>query len=163
MNKEAGRNLHQTMLTLTWKRLLKEEQTCPRCQGTEEALDRAASRLRAALNSLGIEVQVHKHALTEDQFRKHPRRSNQILVNDKSLADWVGGQVGESACCDVCSPHACRTLEVAGKTHEVIPEDWIVAAGLKAAADQLLPTSPQSQSNCCRERNHPPDSSCGCS
>ncbi|MBC7225167.1 MAG: DUF2703 domain-containing protein [Anaerolineae bacterium] len=120
-------------LKIRWERLISEGQTCPRCQGTEAQLEEANRTLRQALAPLGVDVEVEKVPLSPEEFARDPLRSNRILVNDEPLEHWLGGQTGQSPCCDVCGPAECRTLERNGEMHEVIPADLIVEAGLLAA------------------------------
>lgn len=120
-------------LKIRWERLVAEGQTCPRCRETEAQLEEAVRTLKQALASLGVDLDVEKVPLTSEQFAHAPLRSNRILVNGEPLERWLGGQTGQSPCCDVCGPAECRTLEMKGKTYEVIPANLIVEAGLLAA------------------------------
>ena len=57
--------------------------------------------------------------------------------------DWIKGQTGSSRCCEECGDNDCRTVEVGGKSYEVIPAQLLVRAGLIAASrmlDSTLPT-----------------------
>ncbi|MDI9627737.1 MAG: DUF2703 domain-containing protein [Acidobacteriota bacterium] len=76
-----------------------------------------------------------------------PLESNQILLNGRTLEQWLGGQTGQSQCCDVCGPNDCRTVSVDGVSYESIPAELIVRAGLLAAAEQL--GSANSLDSCC--------------
>jgi hypothetical protein len=121
-------------LTLTWERLLVDAETCPRCGATEAELDKAAAALRAALGPLGVAVVVEKRELAPAAFEADPSRSNRVWLNGRLLEDWLGGETGQSPCCDVCGEAECRTVEVGGEAYETIPADLIVRAGLAAAA-----------------------------
>jgi len=61
-------------------------------------------------------------------------QSNKILIAGKTLEEWVGAKTGQSKCCETCGDAECRTVEYADETHEAIPADLIVRAGLVAAA-----------------------------
>lgn len=122
-------------LTITWQRLISDNKTCPRCSSTEDELDKAVQKLKESLSPLGIAIEVKKTEIALEQFKKDPIQSNKILFNGKTLEDLIGGQTGQSRCCDVCGDNECRTLEVNGESHEVITADLIVKAGLRIASE----------------------------
>ncbi len=122
-------------LKISWQRLVTEGKTCPRCGGTEEELEKAVSNLKEALSSLGITVIFEKKELSVAEFKEDPLQSNMIIINDKSLENWINGKVGESQCCDVCGPTECRTTTIGGRTYEEIPAELIIKAGLIAASN----------------------------
>lgn len=124
-------------LTIAWQRLLDDGQTCPRCGSTETEIGKAVTLLTQSLAPLGIAVVLEKSALSNEQFACAPLQSNAIRIDGKLLEEWVGGETGQSPCCDVCGSNDCRTTTVGDDIYEVIPSDLIVKAGLLAAA-QLL-------------------------
>ncbi|TLM68136.1 MAG: DUF2703 domain-containing protein [Deltaproteobacteria bacterium] len=124
----------QRTLTIKWQRLLADGRTCPRCGSTEAELDKAVAALRQALAPLEVAVILEKGVLPPGQFAQDPMQSNAISLNGRRLEEWLGARAGQSACCDVCGPNDCRTLEVSGEVHEVIPAGLIIKAGLLAAA-----------------------------
>lgn len=125
-------NKSKKVLTITWQRLISEGNTCPRCGSTENELDKAVLKLKKNLEPKGIKVILKKSELTLGEFKKNPIESNRILLNNKSLESLIGAKTGQSQCCNVCGESDCRTLELNGKSHEVITADIIVKAGLKA-------------------------------
>ncbi len=129
------------VLRIKWQRLLTEEteQTCPRCGSTEKEIEKAVDRLKESLAPLGIEVILEKKAINPEKFAKDVLESNRIWVGEKSLEDWLGAEVGQSRCSDVCGDAGCRTVEVGEKTYETIPSDLIIKAGL-VAASKMIPT-----------------------
>ena len=133
-------------LKIKWKRLVSKGETCPRCGSTEEELRKAVSTLKQSLAPLGIRVLLEKEELPVTKFKKDPLQSNRIWIGDHLLEEWVGGSVGQSPCCDVCSPHDCRTVEVEGQIYETVPAEVIIKAGLLAAS-QLV--SPRAGETCC--------------
>ena len=133
-------------LKIKWKMLISKGETCRRCGSTEEALRKAVSTLKQSLAPLGIEVILEKEELSVTKFKKDPLQSNRIWINNCLLEDWIEGRVGHSPCCDVCSPHDCRTVEVEGQIYETIPAEIIIKAGLSAAS-QLV--SPRTGESCC--------------
>ena len=127
-------------LPIVWQRLVNTEgRTCPRCHGTGDEMLGALDRLRAALAPLGMEPQLETVELNEAVFLTRPSESNRIWIAGKPLEEWLGGQTGSSRCCNECGDKDCRTVEVAGQTYEVIPEELIVQAGVIAASKMLNP------------------------
>ena len=127
-------------LPIVWQRLVNTEgRTCPRCHGTGDEMLGALDRLRAALAPLGVEPQLESVELNEAVFLTRPSESNRIWIAGKPLEEWLGGQTGSSRCCNECGDKDCRTVEVAGQTYEVIPEELIVRAGVIAASQMLNP------------------------
>ena len=127
-------------LPIVWQRLVHTEgRTCPRCHGTGDEMLGALDRLRAALAPLGVEPQLETVELNEAVFLTRPSESNRIWIAGKPLEEWLGGQTGSSRCCNECGDKDCRTVEVAGQTYEVIPEELIVRAGVIAASQMLNP------------------------
>lgn len=124
-------------LRIHWQRLVESGTTCPRCSDTGEEVRRAVDTLTAALAPIGITVNLQEEALALPRFMDNPVDSNRILVNDRSLEDWLGGQTGQSQCCDVCGTEECRTVSVDGTVYEAIPQDLVVRAGLFAAQELL--------------------------
>ena len=121
-------------LPITWKRLVKEGQTCERCGSTYHHVVSALAKLETALGPLGIRPVLETQALDEVAFRADPSESNRIWIAGKPMEEWLKASVGKSACCSVCGDLPCRTVEVGGSTYETIPEDLIVRAALVAAA-----------------------------
>ncbi len=134
-------------LQIKWQRLLNNDETCPRCGSTGEEIDRAVKTLRQSLTPLGIEVLLEKEALTVSEFKRDPLQSNRIWINDRPLEECIQAQVGQSACCDVCGPSDCRTIETGGREYETIPADMIIQAGLLVASQMTRKGG--RKSNCC--------------
>ena len=127
-------------LKIKWQRLLSDGKTCPRCGNTEKEVGKAFSLLKRALSPLGIKIVLKKEKLSIRKFKKAPLDSNQIWFNNKLLEDWIGATTGRSPCCDVCGPTNCRTIKIKSKTYETIPTEFILKAGLMAAADLITAT-----------------------
>ncbi|MEJ5287112.1 MAG: hypothetical protein CH6_1157 [Candidatus Kapaibacterium sp.] len=124
-------------LEIRWTRLVVDEKTCPRCGNTETELMKAYETLKQSLSSLKIEVVLKKSEISLEEFKRNPLVSNQIWINGKLLEDWLNLSAGKSPCCDVCGPNDCRTIEINGKSLEVIPAELIVKASLFALKDIL--------------------------
>lgn len=128
-------------LSIVWQRLVNTQQrTCPRCHGTGEEVRRAVARLEAALMPLGIRPVLQTVELDEATFLAEPSESNRIWIDGKPLEGWLRAQAGSSRCCDECGDNHCRTVEVGGRTYEVIPEELLVRAGMIAGKRMLDPT-----------------------
>jgi hypothetical protein len=121
-------------LTISWQRLLKAGRTCARCGGTGSEVRKAAATLERAMAPVGIKVRLEEFAIPHAEFERAPLESNRILIDGRSVEDWLGGATGQSPCCDLCGPNECRTVNVDGKSYETVPADLIVRAGLLAAA-----------------------------
>jgi hypothetical protein len=143
-------------LKIKWQRLVSEGETCPRCGSTEGELEKAILILKQALTPLGITVILEKYELSDEEFKKDPLKSNQILLNDQLLEEWIGGNIGQSECCDVCNDN-CRTIGVDGDIYETIPAELIIKAGLLAAT-QLVDA--KTEPCCGNEALKGPDDNC---
>jgi hypothetical protein len=122
-------------LVIEWQRLLDDhKQTCPRCGATEQEAEKAVQKLNQLLEPSGIEARLVKKSLDPETFRNDVLQSNKILIAGKQMEEWLGARTGQSKCCETCGDAECRTVEYAGDTHEAIPADMIVRAGLTAAA-----------------------------
>ncbi len=146
------------VLKISWQRLVSGGETCPRCGGTEEELEKAVSSLKESLSPLGLNVIFEKKELSVAEFKEAPLRSNMIIINDKSLENWVNGIVGESQCCDVCGPTDCRTTTVGAETYEEIPAELIIKAGLIAASN--IVSSKEGESYCGDKSSGKSNTSC---
>lgn len=128
-------------LTITWQRLIDSTgSTCPRCAGTHQQVQQAVDRLRAALEPLGVRPVLETREIDPATFLQQPDQSNRIWVGGRPLEDWLGARSGSSQCCDACGDAECRTLEIDGTSHEVVPEALLVRAGLSAASQLFDPT-----------------------
>lgn len=139
-------------LPILWKRLVKGGETCARCGSTGGELEAAIPKLAAALLPLGIEPVLETQEIDEETFKANSAESNRVWIAGKPIEAWLGANVGMSRCCSVCGTSECRTLEVGGRTYEVIPEEQFIKAGLMAAS-QLIGTASTS--------NELPKTSCG--
>jgi len=122
-------------LVIEWQRLLNEEsQTCPRCGSTEQELERAVQELNRMLASSSVAVSLVKKSLAPAAFNKDTLQSNKIVIAGKEMEKWLGATTGQSRCCEACGYAECRTVEYGGDSHEAVPAELIVEAGLAAAA-----------------------------
>lgn len=143
------------VLKIKWQRLVSEGETCPRCGGTEEELKKAVEKLKKTFSPLGIQIDLQKKKISLEEFEKKPLKSNVIYIEDKPLEKWIGGEVGQSQCCEVCGPNDCRTTRVDGKVYETIPSELIVKASLRAASNLI-----DNENNSCCDNESSNNSSC---
>lgn len=137
-------------LPIIWQRLVSARgTTCPRCHSTGEEVQRAVQKLKLVLEPLGFTPELLEKEIDEASFIKTPLVSNQILIAGEPIEHWLGGQTGSSRCCNECGDNECRTVEVAGKSYEVIPEELLMRAAVIAAARTQEPSSCCSNSRCC--------------
>lgn len=120
-------------LPIVWQRLVSSGETCPRCAGTGDAVERAYQQLRTQLLPLGIEPVLQSREIDETAFKANPAESNRIWIAGKPMEEWLNASVGSSRCCSVCGDSECRTVAVGDDTYEVVPEELLVKAGLIAA------------------------------
>ena len=121
------------VLPVLWQRFVTSGRTCPRCADTGEEVNRAIRQLQEILLPLGIEPVLETREIDEATFKATPAESNRIWIAGKPMEAWLNGTVGGSGCCSVCGDAECRTVEVEGASHEVIPEALLVKAGPSAA------------------------------
>ena len=125
-------------IKIVWQRLVDDQgQTCDRCGGTEQELDKAVRFLQKSLAPGGVRFIVEKKGLAAGEFAQDPSQSNRIWVDGRLLENWVGAEVGQSPCCGPCQGAECRTLEVDGARHETVPAELIIKAGLLAVQRQV--------------------------
>lgn len=130
-------------LPIVWQRLVTPDgTTCPRCHNTGEQILRAVERLKRELKPMAVIPALETRELDEAAFQNEPSESNRIWIAGHPIEYWLGGRTGSSCCCDECGGNECRTVELGGKSYEVIPEQLLVRAGLIAATRMLDPTLP---------------------
>lgn len=138
-------------MPITWKRLVKDGQTCERCGSTFHQLESAVGKLEAALRPLGIQPVLVTETIDEREFVVEPSESNRVWIAGQPLEHWLGATVGKSRCCSVCGDSDCRTLEFGGRAYEAIPEELFVRAGLAAVSQLLTPeAAARPDSSCCQ-------------
>ena len=130
-------------MTILWKRLVTNGQTCPRCGDTGRELEAAVNKLKVVLGPLGIEPLLQTQEIDEATFKTNTAESNRVWIQGRPLEDWLGADVGMSRCCSACGDSDCRTIEVGGRVYETIPEEQIVKAGLIAASLMIGPPASQ--------------------
>ena len=108
-------------LTIEWKHLDVEGETCDRCYDTGENLTNEIKRLNRSLNPKGIEV-VLKEVRLEGEDVHH---SNELLFNGMPIEEILDIQVADNYC-ESCSTLLntetyCRSVVYEGNEYEDIP------------------------------------------
>lgn len=136
-------------LKIRWQRLVDEQgKTCERCGTTELTIRDAVDTLRRSMEPLGMDVVLEKKGISPSEFSRDPLESNRIWIAGEPIERWLSATSGKSRCCSTCGDSDCRTITVDGKTHEAIPAELIVRAGLLAVA-RLMGVEPSSPAGCC--------------
>jgi hypothetical protein len=135
---------------IRWQRLVDGKgKTCERCNGTGQAVSKAAKTLGRALKPLGWTVRVETKVLSERVFKRDPLASNRVWLEGVSLEALLGGEEGASECGGCCNGEDCRTLVIDGKAYEAIPVRLILRAGLVRTAELLGPKPKKGKSKAC--------------
>ncbi len=125
-------------MTIEWQRLVdSDEQTCGRCSSTGDATDVAFGKLKRCMAEVGIEVLMEKRSISQTVFEEKPLESNKILIDGRTIEEWVGATTGQSTCCGPCGDNECRTINIGNQMYEAVPENMILRAGFLAAAEKL--------------------------
>nr|WP_321238050.1 DUF2703 domain-containing protein [uncultured Tolumonas sp.] len=123
------------VLPIVWQRLVTADgETCERCGNTYLEMVHAVEILKQELHPLGIEPVLRTKTMSENEFKAHPEESNRIWIGNKTLEEWLDAKAGESQCCAACGDANCRTLQLDAVEYEVVPQQLILKAALKAAA-----------------------------
>jgi hypothetical protein len=143
-------------LPIIWQRLVDtSEQTCDRCDATNEALQQAVAKLKEVLRPLGIEPTLEIRKIDLISFKADPSQSNRAWISGKPLEEWLGARVTSSPCCSVCGDSECRTLELGDDVYEAVPLELFLKAALLAASQLLDPGKPGGKSEremeCCSD------------
>lgn len=119
-------------ITIEWRHLELNNETCLRCSKTGKTLYQVISDLQKELKSKGIEIIFNETKLSKQDIQQ----SNMILINDKPLEQILSrAKVSENYCescsCITGNEAYCRTIQYNGKTYEEIPEEIIRKAVFK--------------------------------
>ncbi len=125
-------------MVIEWQRLIdRDGQTCERCSCTGEETEAAFAKLKRSLAEVGIEVRLEKRSISHAVFVQKPLESNQVLIDGRTIEEWIGATTGQSPCCGPCGDNECRTVNIDNLTYEVLPEKMILRAGFLAAAEKF--------------------------
>lgn len=139
-------------LTIEWRHLDVEGETCDRCYDTGENLTHEAIRLNRALAPRGFKVEVKETKLDDKQIPN----SNTLLFNGIPIEDILDIKVSQNYC-DSCTnllgkETYCRTVFFDGNEYEDIPAKAIREAAYKVLGLKELKVKPK-QSCCCSDNN----------
>ena len=129
-------------LRIEWRHYAKGGATCDRCAATGKSVQTVVAALSQDLAAQGIEVCFSEVVLPKERMAE----SNMILFNDVPLEEILANaSSGESDCssCACLSGNAtsCRTVTVAGVSHEEIPAALIRKGALLALGFATFPES----------------------
>ncbi len=116
-------------LTIEWRHLEVEGETCDRCDSTGHEVRAIVSELNRECFAAGVIVTLQETLLAEQDIAQ----SNQILINGKPVENLLAGVSASSSSCSSCSEltgkeQSCRTLITRGAHHETVPRSLIRAA-----------------------------------
>ena len=125
----CAKTLDSPMITLTieWRHLSREGNTCIRCSDTGETLEQVVEQLARECRPQGWEIRFVETRLSVDEISE----SNLILFDGKPIEDILPGAYRSDSHCPSCCEFTgvpstvCRTLEFDGETHESIPASLI--------------------------------------
>lgn len=135
-------------LTIEWRHLDVDGETCARCYDTGETIAAELRRLNRALNQKGIEVAAVETKLGKDQVAQ----SNEVLFNGIPIEKLIDLTVSYTVC-ESCSDllceegTECRAVRFEGEEYDDIP-----AKAIRRAAYAALGLSEKQESA----------SGCGC-
>lgn len=115
------------------ERVVVDGATCDRCGSTWDAARAAVTAVAGELAGLGVAVDLQDRPLTADRVAD----SNRVLVNGRSVEEWLGATVVENECAS-CSdllgePTCCRAYEFDGVLTESLSAEHIAQAIRRAA------------------------------
>lgn len=146
---EAAKTVAETKLTIEWRHLDVEGETCNRCYDTGENLATEVKRLNRTLNPQGFEVEYVDTKLDGDQVSD----SNMLLFNGAPIEDILDIEVSQSYC-ESCSALLgtktyCRTIKFDGNEYEDVPAKAIRQAAYKALNLKEDNSDSSENSGCC--------------
>ncbi|HCW73075.1 MAG TPA: hypothetical protein DHM90_03945 [Clostridiaceae bacterium] len=130
------------VLTIEWRHLDVDGETCERCSDTGSTLDREVRKLNTALLPSGIRIEWFETKLDGDRITE----SNTVLFDGTSIEDIL--EIGSSenycgSCSDLLEKESfCRTIHYDGFEYEDIPAKAIKDAVYKVL-DIKRPEEPQ--------------------
>jgi hypothetical protein len=135
------------VLTVAWHKILDEDgSVCDLSVDTEAVVKQACDELRRVLAPDGVDVVVK--TLSPAKEDGADCLCNRVLIQGRYVDEWLGAEVTKASCSGCpnqagCTEGTAPTVTCAGKTHmtyrgktyEIIPSNFIVMAGMIAAAD----------------------------
>ena len=121
-------------LTIEWKHLDRDGETCDRCGDTGRALRKTVQAMRRRCRASGIVIKYRETKLPSRRLKE----SNTILFNGLPLERAIGNARVRETDCGSCSALVgedaqCRTVERRGHAYEAIPGALIREAACRVA------------------------------
>jgi hypothetical protein len=116
-------------VTVEWFRYEKDGKTCDWCAATSRSVEQVVRKMKPALGSVKINLEIKETILPEDQIAL----SNSVRVNGKDVMDILGEKKPALAACPSCSALTgkdvcCGTFMYKGRAFESAPEAMIEEA-----------------------------------
>jgi len=116
-------------LTIEWRHLDLDDDTCIRCSKTGMVLSKAIAELRQELKPRGVEIVFQETKLPVEDLQQ----SNMILLNGRPLEDVLSDAESDENYCSSCScltgkEAQCRTIRYNHQVYEDIPAELIRTA-----------------------------------
>jgi hypothetical protein len=116
-------------LTIEWRHLDVEGNTCERCSNTGASVRSACEILAQELGPPGWQLALKEVLLDGDEIPE----SNMVLVNGIPMEQLLSEAEVSENCCESCgeilgTPTRCRIIERQGRTYEAIPVSLILEA-----------------------------------
>jgi hypothetical protein len=121
-------------LTIEWRHLEKDGDTCVRCADTGRSLDAVVAGLAEECRPQGLSIGFRETRLDADRIVE----SNSVRIDGKPIERILpGASAGENPCVSCCSltgrETQCRTLTFDGQTWEALPETLLREAVCRVA------------------------------
>ena len=121
-------------LTIEWKHLDRDGDTCDRCGDTGRTLRKTVRFMRRHCRPCGVAIKLIETKLPARRLKE----SNMILFNGVPLETALGDAKESASTCGSCSTlvgqaSQCRTVRRGSKTYEAIPEKLIREAACRVA------------------------------
>ncbi len=121
-------------ITVEWRHLDKEGNTCDRCAETGQNIAEMVQRLQVECRDKGAKILFTETKLSEAEIDK----SNLILINGTPIEDILPLTTASESCCCSCGEltgreESCRTIIRHGQVYETIPLEFIREAICRVA------------------------------
>lgn len=121
-------------LTIEWKHLDRDGNTCDRCGDTGRTLRKTVRTMRRRCRPCGVAIKLIETRLPARRLKE----SNMILFNGVPLETALGDAMVRKNDCGSCSTLVgqaaqCRAVQRRGKTFEAIPDKLIQEAACRVA------------------------------
>ena len=140
-------------LKIEWRHLDIQGETCERCYDTGENLMNEVKRLKRALESRGIAIELTEIKLDDNKITQ----SNTILFNGIPIEDILDIEISDNYC-ESCTELIgqetyCRVVKFESNEYEDIPAKAIRQAAYKVLGIEKPMTNRADNGCCCNDKN----------